>query len=231
MKQYILDNNTKQFNKDDIHHILNVMRFKNNDKVIVCFNNECFMTYLKIDGKSVSYEIIEKVPKKNYTSITLLQGNIKGNKIDTTVKYATIFGVTSIIISDFKRSISVSKNIEHKLIRYNKIAKEASELSKRPYIPNIIINSKIDTINYNEYDLIILADEDENKQKIDDVFNTNKTYNNILIIIGPEGGIDPDERIFFKKKNAKIVTLGKYIYPSEIASLKLLSLIDNSFDK
>lgn len=229
MQRYILNNETKSFSKEDIHHILNVMRYENDDKVTVCYNKKCFVAKLKINSKEVSYEIIDELNNNNLVNVTLLQGNLKGNKLDTTIKYSTMFNVSNIIIADFKRSVARLKNVSHKLERYNKISKEAAELSKRNYVPNISFIEKLENINFKKFDLIILADELENNNTFNSL-NINKTFKNILIIIGPEGGISNYERKLFKENGSKTITLGSLILPAEIASIKLLSLINNVFD-
>lgn len=231
MQQYILNDITKEFSDKDIHHILNVMRFNDGDKIRVCFLKTCYIAKLNIKNDIVSYEIIEEIKGKRNINITLLQANLKGTKLDTTVKYATIFGATNIIITDFKRSVAKIKNEEHKIKRFNTIAKEAVELSKRSFIPEIKFVNSIENINYNKYELIILADEDEKNLEFDELITKYNNISNILIIIGPEGGIDETERTYFKNISAITLSLGKYIYPAEIASIKLINLIDNYFDK
>ncbi len=47
----------------------------------------------------------------------------------------------------------------------------------------------------------------------------------ILVLVGPEGGIDPSEIAFLKTKNAEIVDLGERILRAETASLYLLSVL------
>ena len=47
----------------------------------------------------------------------------------------------------------------------------------------------------------------------------------IAVVIGPEGGIDENEIEELKKKNAKIVTLGKRILRTETVALNTLSIL------
>ena len=231
MQRYILNNETKKLSENDIHHIKNVMRMKENDLIVVCYDNSCYQAMIKLIDNNIDYEIIKELPKKDSLDITLIQGNLKGSKIETTIKYATIFGARTIMLVDFDRSIAKMKNSEHKLTRYNQIAKEAAELSKRDYITNITIESKLGNIDYSKFDLILLADEEEKQISLNNLDLSNISNQRIAIIIGPEGGISNNERKILEKNNAIKITLGEYIFPAEIACLKLLSNLSHiSFD-
>ena len=231
MQRYILNNETKKFSENDIHHIKNVMRMKENDLVVVCYENQCYQAKLIFNDNKIDYEIIKELPKKDTLDITLIQGSLKGSKIETTIKYATIFGARTIIITEFERSIAKLKNSDYKLNRYNQIAKEAAELSKRNNITNIEFANNLSKIDYGKYDLVILADEEEKELTLSNLDLSKIKSQKLAIIIGPEGGITNNERKLLEKQNAKKITLGEYIYPAEIASLKLLANLSHiSFD-
>ncbi len=231
MQRYILNNETKKFSENDIHHIKNVMRMKENDLVVVCYENQCYQAKLIFNDNKIDYEIIKELPKKDTLDITLIQGSLKGSKIETTIKYATIFGARTIIITEFERSIAKLKNSDYKLNRYNQIAKEAAELSKRNNITNIEFANNLSKIDYGKYDLVILADEEEKELTLSNLDLSKIKSQKLAIIIGPEGGITNNERKLLEKQNAKKITLGEYIYPAEIASIKLLANLSHiSFD-
>lgn len=224
MQQYILNDVTKEFSKEDCHHILNVLRMNDGDNVSVCFEDKCYLVKLVINDNLVSYEIINEIVKTNESNITLIQGNLKGSKIETTIKYATIFGARNIMITNFIRSIALIKNEDHKLKRYTTIAKEAAELSKREYVPTISFESSLLKLDFKQFDLVILADEEEVEDNIKGL--DFKSFKNIAIIIGPEGGIDNKEREYLKSIKVTSTTLGNYIYPAEISALPLLTILN-----
>lgn len=231
MQRYILEDKTKKFSENDYHHIKNVMRMNDGDLVVVCFENKCYKASLEFLNNDINYKILEEISSDDFLDVTLIQGYLKGSKIETTVKYATIFGASQIILTEFERNVAKLKNSEHKLKRYNQISKEAAELARRNNVPEIKAITKLKDINYNEFDLIILADEEEETLTINKLDLEKYKNKKIAIIIGPEGGISNTERLFFKEINAKSVTLGKYIYPAEIASIKLLAVMTNiTFD-
>lgn len=222
MQRYILNNETKTFYKTDLHHIKNVMRMKSGDQVIVCLNNECYLSELIINDE-ITYNFIEKIEQEKSTNITLIQGLIKGSKIETTLKYGTIFGAKAFILAEFDRSIVKVKNNDNKLERYFNIVKEAAELSHRESIPNIEIVQKLKNINWDNFDVVILADEEEQLINLRDIIDVELLNQRIAVIVGPEGGISNQERTYFQSINAKSVSLGKYIYPAEIAAISLLN--------
>ncbi|MDY0278069.1 MAG: RsmE family RNA methyltransferase [Acholeplasma sp.] len=227
MQRYILNNQTKTFYEGDLHHITKVMRMNSGDNVILCLEGKCHLSKIDIKDKQVTYEFIEELNNKKTLNITLIQGSLKGTKIDTTIKYATIFGAKSIIVTNFNRSIGRVKNSDFKTERYFNIAKEAAELSHREMIPAIELKESLKQIVWDQYDYILLADEEEHNMQLQNLQLEDAINKKIAVIIGPEGGIDDNERDYFKSVNAQSISLGNYIFPAEIAGISVLNILSN----
>lgn len=226
MQRYILNEETKTFYESDIHHITKVMRMKSGEEVITCLSGICSLVKLNINNSNnVEFEIVNQLEQNPIVDITLVQGLLKGTKIDTTIKYATIFGAKKIILTQFERSITKVKNSDTKIDRYFNIAKEAAELSHREIIPVIEMSSSLRQINWDLFDYIILADEEEHLLNLKEIVDEKLLKSKIAVIVGPEGGIANNERKFLKSLNCVTVSLGKYIFPAEIASLSILNEI------
>ncbi|SKC46460.1 Ribosomal RNA small subunit methyltransferase E [Acholeplasma oculi] len=219
MQRYFLENN--EFSKDDLHHILNVMRFKSSDQVEICMQDGCYLSTLKIEQKNVSFEIIEKLKEHKSRDIMIIQGLPKGDKMEIVTKYATLFGATSIYFMPMKRSIAKLSNEDHKLNRFIKISKEAAELSKRQRIPHIDFIKSVKELNTEGY-VMFLLDEEEKNYTLDQAI---QAYPNekVLCIIGPEGGIDGTERKMFLDMGVIPLSLGNYIFPTELAHIPFLN--------
>ena len=218
---------------DDVFHIYKVMRNKPNDEIEICYNGEGYIAKLiEINAESVSFDIISKIKKKtlNKPKFILIQGLAKGDKNDDIIKHGTELGVDEIILISMKRSIVKISNdkIENKLIRFNKIAKEAAEQSHRFSIPKVSLINSFNELNENLYDVKLLLDEEEAKKVdgllINKIEMTNK--NSIAFIIGPEGGIDDCERELLMKKGFIPVSLGDNILRTETASLAFLAMLN-----
>lgn len=221
MQRYFLETKNK-FNESDMHHIKNVMRMKTGDEVIVCYDKICDIVKLDITKNDVEFTIVRTLESKESFNITLFQGLPKGPKIETTIKYASMFGANSIVITEMERSISKLSHVSNKLKRFEAIAKEASELAHRNNVPDISFLSSIKNIKKDDFDVIVLADEDQKQLTIEDLKINDKSLK-IALIIGPEGGISSNERTYLDSIGAKIITLGHNILSSEIASVAFLS--------
>ena len=225
-QRYFIDKNAFEHNMitgEDAHHIIKVMRMKINDQIIVCFDQSCYKAKLANLNENVHFKIETKLEKNKSPHITLIQGLPKGNKIDFVSKYATIYGVSNIIFSEMQRSISKEKNTENKIRRLSTIAKEAAELAHRFDVPDISFSKNLKSIDFDMYDVILVADENEKTKTLDDVVKTIDLNKKYALIIGPEGGITDDERVYFKKLNAHFISLGSNILPTEIASIYALT--------
>jgi len=221
-QRYFVDQFNGKITGQDAHHITRVMRMHDGDEIIVCANETCILASIKLFDKEVSYQEIKKLEDKKHFDVTLIQGLPKKNKMEFVSKYATVYGAKHIIFCGMDRSIVKLENDKFKQERLSAIAKEAAELAHRHDVPTIELLTKIKNIDFSLYDEVIVCDEDEHMREIHELkpLEFNKKY---AVIIGPEGGISENERLYFKSMNAKFITLGKYILPTEAASLSALS--------
>lgn len=118
--------------------------------------------------------------------------------------------------------------------RWMQIAKSAAEQSKRDIIPKINLTNNFKNIfeNLKEYDIVLVAYENEQTNNIKEVL---QNYNNgpykIAIIIGPEGGLDVAEVNEIIKHGGKSVSLGKRILRTETAPLVMSAFILYELEK
>lgn len=223
---------------DDVFHIVKVMRNKVGDLIEICYDNKAYLAKItNLSNELVNFEILEEISdkKQNKPNITLIQGLAKGDKNDDITKHSTELGVDEIILLQMKRSIvKIEANkVESKLNRFKKIAKEASEQSHRNSIPEVKLLTNLNNIDFNNYDLKLLLDEEEAK-KIDGRLLSNIDFNNIknvIFVIGPEGGIDDKERLYFIEKGFIPVSIGNNILRTETASLAFLAMINYIYMK
>lgn len=221
-QRYFVNEINGMIHGQDAHHIIRVMRMRDGDEIIVCAKKVCVLAQVKIEDKEVSYQKIKDIESKDHFDVTLIQGLPKKNKMEFVSKYATVYGASNIVFCGMDRSIAKLENGKFKEDRLTAIAKEAAELAHRFDVPNITLLTKLKEIDFSSYDVVIICDEDEHMKEISDIkpLSYDLKY---AVIIGPEGGISEKERTFFKSINAKFVTLGYYILPTEAASLSALS--------
>jgi 16S rRNA (uracil1498-N3)-methyltransferase len=220
MQRYFLDQQN-QIQKDDVHHILNVMRFKTGTEVEMCGIDGCYLSKLMIQDKIVQFEMIKQLESNPPLNVTIVQGLPKGDKLDTVVKYATLFQAQSIVFMTMVRSIAKISNTAHKLERLNKIAKEAAELSKRSTLPNIEFIDKLSALDLVGKKVILLDEMEKDKTLKDVYLNTSNLA--LVVIIGPEGGIDQAERNTLISLGAIPISLGQSILPTELAHIPILN--------
>jgi 16S rRNA (uracil1498-N3)-methyltransferase len=91
------------------------------------------------------------------------------------------------------------------------------------------MHHKLTDIAFDSYDFIIFADENETNQTLEACLSFAEKEMKIAILIGPEGGIDDEERKFMASLNAEFVSLGSHVLPTEAAGLYVLSCLTSRF--
>ena len=144
-------------------------------------------------------------------------------------------GVYEVVPFSSLRAISQIKDKQDKKIeRWQRIAYEAAKQSKRGIIPVIKSPQTLTDIlkQVADYDLLILAYEDENKLTLkaalaayEEKCDISKAAK-IGVIIGPEGGFDPQEVAACQAAGVVSVTLGARILRTETAGMVVLSQLN-----
>ena len=217
------------FDGEDYNHIMNVLRFKINDELIVC-NGDGFDYYTKlieISKKSCKFVVLSNKINESETKsqVDVFQALVKGEKFELISQKLTELGVNALIpfLSEF---VQVKENTT-RLNRLEKISIEAVKQCgrNRPLkISNILSFAQM-LEKLQEYDLVIFAYEKSEKELNYDEIK-NYYGKKVAIVVGSEGGFSSqEEEKIIQIKNTKEISLGKRILRAETANICLTSVV------
>jgi len=236
VKEEQIEDNKINIVGEDVNHIKNVMRLEKGENDYVC-NKDTSKSYvckiIEVNNNVVKCEIIEEVlnTTEANTYIHIFQGLPKSDKFEFIIEKCTEIGIKEITPVSMKRSIVKleEKDKTKKLDRWKKIAEVAAKQSKRDSIlkVNNVINFQNIFENAQDYDILLVAYEEEKEITLKNVLSKFKDKQNlkVAVIIGPEGGIDANEINLLKENSFVSVTLGKRILRTETAPLVISSNI------
>lgn len=205
----------------EAHHALRVRRVREKETLIVTdgLGQVAEVEVLTLGpGEQVTVKVIKKQTKtiKNPV-VSVAQALAKGERSELAVESLTEVGVDTIIPWQANRCIvkwdsKSDKGVE----KWKQISKESSKQSRRAFLPNIAepLGSKELVKTLSNYEKVILLDPDS-KVLFNDL--TDQVSENILLIIGPEGGIDESEINMFISAGAQGATLGETILRTSTA--------------
>jgi len=220
-------------------YLATILRCKKGDELIVFDGkgNCRRTTILRADKKEVLAEVLETSACniESPVNIILVQGLLKGQKMDMVIQKATELGVREIQPVITERS---QTRETRKVVRWQKIAEEASRQSGRSVVPLIQ-----DPINFNDY-LSLLVTRHSSlplrgfmfweeggislKEAVDKISLAPIrpfTDSPVHILVGPEGGFTREEVSASEKKGFIVTSLGKRILRAETASISALTLV------
>lgn len=227
---------------DDYHHLVNVMRKKVDDQVI-CSHPDGKQAICQITAvdEHVTLRIVDYLDAQTELPIdvSIVQGLPKGDKLDWIVQKATELGARSFVPFNAVRSIVKwdKKKEGKKLARLQKIVKEASEQSHRQILPEIhSVQTLMNIVELSQgYDHLFMAYEETARElqsnKLSHHFNKIQPGDRVLIVIGPEGGLDENEVHALYEAQFQAIRLGPRILRTETAPLYLLSALSYYFEE
>lgn len=226
-----ISENTIDIVGEDALHLINVLRCKVQDNIVVCDgkSNDFACSIVEITKKTVKLSILEEsiCQAEPNLKVTLFQAIPKSDKMELIIQKCVEIGIHSIIpVITENISVKIKENFDKKIERYNKISEAAAKQSGRGIIPEIknIITFKEALENLVSFDKAFVAYEKQEEGSLKSYIGNMKA-NAIAIFIGPEGGFSKQEINELQLKGILIISLGKRILRTETAGMVFLSIL------
>jgi 16S rRNA (uracil1498-N3)-methyltransferase len=228
------------------HYLSTVLRCKEGDELTI-FDGKgnCFTTVIaRADKREVIADVLSHLPcdLESPVHIILVQGLLKGEKMDWVIQKTTELGVREIIPVITERS---QVRETRKAARWRKIAEEASRQSGRSVVPTVHEpvelkeflrrsefgrHGEAETRRHGEIKGCIFWEDrgtsfNEVVKKISVSPGHPFTVSPIHLLIGPEGGFTHGEVALAEEKSFQVVSLGKRILRAETAALAAVTLV------
>ncbi len=181
---------------EDVNHIKNVLRCKIGEQIEVCSkeNSKAYLCEISNLGDTIKALILKELEnnKESNLHINIIQGLPKADKMELIIQKGTELGIKEFTPLILKRCIVKidSKDEQKKIERWQKQAEVAAKQCGRDVIPKVNGIYSINTIYdlLKDYDLVLLAYENEKKNTLKNEIEKIKNSNaKIAIVIGPEG--------------------------------------------
>ena len=183
-------------------------------EVLVSTNTE-----LTIDVESVS-----RVPRPA-PAITLVQALAKGDRDELAIQAATELGVDAVVPWSASRSVSrwegakVAKGRE----RWATIVREAAKQSIRAWTPEVAELASTKQVAALTAEARVLVLEPDAECPLTGIAPDGR---DLVLVVGPEGGISPQELDAFRAAGAELVRLGDTVLRTSTAGPAALAVLN-----
>lgn len=218
-------------NKNTSHHLSRVLRCKV-DEALILFNGKDTVAKCKINQiskQAVCVEITELLPALEKPTLNIHLGIAvsKGKRMDTIMQKCTELGVTSItpltteyLAFKFDTQLQAKKH-EH----WQSVIENSCEQSENFLLPTLHETVELAQWHQNfDSNALKLCLHPDNGQSLRDLANEHKQVNDLVLLIGPEGGLGENDLAFAQSNNFKNMTLGPRILRTETAPTAMLAI-------
>ncbi len=211
--------------RDLIHKIRNVLRLGKGD-FLYAFDGQGSEYQCRIEGVAKKSVLLRK---ESLSESNLAPGKkivlgfplVREEKIDFILQKATELGVGNFIPFICERSLT-DKPFKQKGERWRKIITEALRQSQRLWMPDISEILDFKEVLRSNYNTKLAASV--KGEKLSSILGGKKE--DILVLIGPEGGFSPLEHSQLEENNFKFLKLSSHILRVETASIFSVGLIN-----
>jgi 16S rRNA (uracil1498-N3)-methyltransferase len=215
---------------EQARYVSTVLRLRQGDGIHLfdSLGNHVSAVITKAGRGRVEVELKESIksPEEPPLKIILLQGILKGQKMDLVLQKATELGVGAIVPLVTERAVVRETR---RLERWQKIALEASRQCGRTRPPEVSRPRELEDYFSSVSDLkgiIFWEEQGHGLKSLKDV-TFPKKVKDIIVAVGPEGGFTEHEVGLAKKGGLVPVTLGPRILRAETAAITAVALVQH----
>ncbi len=214
---------------DRARQIATVLRLQPGQSIVLVTDRTEFDVVLQaVAPKLVSGRVVERRPVSTEPRFRFTLGLplLKGDHSDEVVEAVTQLGVTRIVPFISSRSV-VRELSAARLDRWRRIAREAAETAHRGALPDIeslvTWEALFDRL---DGETIVCWEEAERPHLLDVVFRVA-----LSVVIGPEGGLTPEEIELARGRGATIASLGRRKLRAETAAMAAVAAVMGAHDR
>lgn len=223
-------------NAEESAHAARVLRLRAGDEVRLLDGESIWAAKLEnVDVKETTAAVTALCPSPEAPAkAVLFQGLPKADKLELIAQKGTELGMWELWPVEMERSVvkaDKADKADKKRERLQRIAMEAAKQSGRAHVPEVAGTASFAKAlsRIPEFDLVLVAWEDEHatsmSKAVSQYIQEKEMPRNVMIVIGPEGGISQGEWQKLHDAGAVSVTLGPRILRTETAGLCALSVL------
>lgn len=213
---------------EESQHAGRVLRLRAGDEV-EAFDGRgrAWLCELAFEGQQARVRALKALPSnESPLGVTLYQGMPKLDKLDMIVQKATELGAVRIVPVNMARSVARAegKDAARKQERWQRIAMEAAKQCARARVPEVArpMSFAEAIADMRARELMLMPYELHRGRGLN-AFAPGAR--DVGILIGPEGGIAPEEAARAQEAGAQPVTLGPRILRTETAAIAALAMV------
>jgi 16S rRNA (uracil1498-N3)-methyltransferase len=214
----------------EAHHAAAVRRVRSGEQVTVGDGRGAWLTgeCEAVTPREVVVRITHRIDTPAATPrIVLAQALAKGDRDELAVQAATELGVDEIVPWQAARSISRwdSAKAEKGRTRWASIVREAAKQAHRAWIPDVAALETTAALAGRGAASVIVVLEPTAPRRLTELGLRADDPRDVILVVGPEGGIAPEELEAFGRSGATLARLGDTVLRTSTAGPAALAVV------
>jgi 16S rRNA (uracil1498-N3)-methyltransferase len=213
----------------DAHHLTRVLRVQPGQQFEISDNRNVYLAEVQSARKDgVDFAILRQIEAlAPAVHVTLFAALIKFERFEWLLEKATELGVERIVPVETERSEKgLAQAAGKRLARWNRIAREASEQSRRVRLPEIGAAISLPDAIQTSADCRLALEEGAAPPILSVLPAVRRPQDRVCLLAGPEGGWTDRERAAMVAATWAPVSLGAEILRAETAAIAALAVIN-----